>query len=288
VSGDDHPIHDFDRATATALRHADDEGRAVHDVVIDAGWTIGDKPHGGYLLATIARAAIEATNAIEGPEHPHVLSATAAYVGPPALAPAEVHSEVLRRGRGMSQVRARLTQDGAAKVEATFTLGRLAADALPWWGAEAAPAVAAGAAGAGGVRRTSAAGPSGITMPIMDRVEMVIDPATAGFTSGQPAGVGELRGLLRFVDGRDPDPLALLYAVDALPPATFDLSGTTGWVPTLSLTAYLRALPAPGPLVVRQRARLVESGTVDESCDVWDSRGRLVAQATQLAGVRTS
>jgi hypothetical protein len=40
--------------------------------------------------------------------------------------------------------------------------------------------------------------------------------------------------------------------------------------------------------VVRQRARLVESGTVDESCDVWDSRGRLVAQATQLAGIRTS
>ena len=54
-------------------------------------------------------------------------------------------------------------------------------------------------------------------------------------------------GLLRFVDGRDPDPLALLYAVDALPPATFDLSGTTGWVPTLSLTAYVRAPPAPGP-----------------------------------------
>lgn len=286
VSGDDDTIHEFDRATAVALRHADEGGRAVHDVVIDPGWTIGDKPHGGYLLATIARAAGDAANAVEGPEHPHVLSATAAYVGPPALGPAEVHCEVLRRGRAMSQVRARLVQQGAVRVEAAFTLGLLRPDAEPWWGGERAPALTGEPDGDSGVRRPSA-GPGGTPMPIMDRVDMRLDPTTAGFSVGEPAGVGELRGRLRFVDGRAPDHLALLYAVDALPPATFDLAGTTGWVPTLSLTAYLRALPAPGDLVVRQRAGLVEAGTVDEVCDVWDSRGRLVAQATQLAGVRT-
>ena len=38
---------------------------------------------------------------------------------------------------------------------------------------------------------------------------------------------------------------------------------------------------------VRQRAGLVEGGLVDEECEVWDSRGRLVAQARQLAAVRT-
>jgi hypothetical protein len=124
-------------------------------------------------------------------------------------------------------------------------------------------------------------------MPIMERVEMVMDPDTTGFATGQPSGQGELRAWLRFADGREPDPLALLYAVDALPPATFDLAEANGWVPTLTLTAYVRALPAPGPLVVRQRAGLVEGGLVDEVCDVWDSRGRVVAQATQLAGVRT-
>jgi hypothetical protein len=48
----------------------------------------------------------------------------------------------------------------------------------------------------------------------------------------------------------------------------------------------VRRVPAPGPLYVRHRARLVEADIVDEACDVWDSRGRLVAQATQLAGVR--
>ena len=37
---------------------------------------------------------------------------------------------------------------------------------------------------------------------------------------------------------------------------------------------------------MRQRAALVEADLFDEVCHVWDSRGRLVAQATQLAGIR--
>jgi hypothetical protein len=286
VSAQDVPLHDFDRATAVTARPADPgaaEGVAVHDAVVDPGWTIGDKPNGGYLLATIARAAIEATAAVEGPAHPHALSASAGYIAPPALGPAEVHSEVLRRGRGMSQVRARLVQEGDTRVEATFTLGRLRPDAAPWWGGDAAPELPE----IGPDKRTPTDAPGGMHLPIMDRVDIRLDPATAGFTRGQPAGVGELRARLSFADGRAPDPLALLYAVDALPPATFDLADTTGWVPTLSLTAYVRTLPAPGPLVVRQRAGLVEARTVDEVCEVWDSRGRLVAQATQLAGIRT-
>ena len=80
-------------------------------------------------------------------------------------------------------------------------------------------------------------------------------------------------------------PISLLYAVDAFPPATFEIE-QTGWVPTLELSAYVRALPAPGPVQVLQRAQLIDAQRVDETCFVWDSAGRLVAQATQLAGIR--
>jgi hypothetical protein len=275
---------EFDRATAVARRDdGSDEGVAVYGVNVDAGWTIGDKPNGGYLVATMARAAVATSAAVEGPSHAHPLSATAAYVGPPRLGPAAVHTEVLRRGRGVSYVRARLVQGGTVKVEATLTLGRLRPDTEPWWGGEPAPPVAAGA-----LPRLPADGPGGVVLSVFDRVDLRLDPSTAGFAAGRPRGVGELRGRLSFADGRAPDPLALLYVVDALPPATFDLANAKGWVPTLSLTAYVRALPAPGPLVVRQRARLVEGRLVDEVCDVWDSRGRVVAQATQLAAVRMS
>jgi len=34
------------------------------------------------------------------------------------------------------------------------------------------------------------------------------------------------------------------------------------------------------------RAQLIESQRVDQACFVWDATGRLVAQATQLAGIK--
>ena len=267
----------FDRATAVVPR----DGGLVHDVTVDGGWTIGDKPNGGYLLATLARAAIASGATAEGLVHDHPVTASAHYLAAPSAGPAEVHAEVLRRGRRMSQVRARLVQDGTARVEATFTLGRLASDAEPWWSDARPP----GMTPEDGCARAPSVNPAGMVLPIMERVELRLDPAASGFSRGEPSGRGEVRGWIRFADGRPPDPLALLFAVDALPPATLDL-GVIGWVPTLELTAYVRAVPAPGSLAVRHRARLVEEGLFDEACEVWDSRGRLVAQATQLAAVR--
>jgi hypothetical protein len=112
-----------------------------------------------------------------------------------------------------------------------------------------------------------------------------LEPGTSAFTTGQPSGRGELRGWLALPDGESFDPASLLYAVDAFPPATLDIE-LTGWVPTLELTAYVRALPAPGPVRVLHRAQLIDAQRVDEICFIWDHKGRLVAQGTQLAGIR--
>ena len=81
------------------------------------------------------------------------------------------------------------------------------------------------------------------------------------------------------------DPFSLLFAVDSFMPATFDIE-MSGWVPTLELTAYVRAVPAPGPVRILQRAQLIDGQRFDEDCFVWDSTGRLVAQSMQLAGIR--
>jgi hypothetical protein len=119
----------------------------------------------------------------------------------------------------------------------------------------------------------------------MDEIEVRLDPAGARVFSEGPSGHGELLGRLALPGGEAFDPVSLLFAVDAFPPATFDIS-PSGWVPTLELTAYVRARPAPGPLRVLHRAHLITDGRVDESCHVWDSTGKLVAQGTQLAGIR--
>ena len=124
----------------------------------------------------------------------------------------------------------------------------------------------------------------GFEVPLMAVLAERLDPGTMGWAVGKPSGRGELRGWPRFDDGREPDTLALLTVVDALPPATFDL-GVTGRVPTLELSCHVRAARHR----VRGRApaaRHVSGGWVDEERDVWDSTGRLVATGHQLAGVR--
>jgi hypothetical protein len=286
---DDVPARDhaFDLATAVRPRPGGPAGLdgVVFDAEVDGRWAIGDKPNGGYLLTILARAAAGAAAGVEGLAHPDPLTASATFLSAPGAGPAEVHAEVLRRGKRMSQVRSRLVQEGTARVEATFTLGRLDPDSEPWWDDVPVPPDATPEADCTRMPGVAAAG--GFEVSLMRQVDLRLDPAVTGFAVGAPTGRGEVRGFFRFADGRPPDPMSLLLAVDVLPPATFDL-GSTGWVPTFELTAYVRRVPAPGPLLVRQRARLVEADIVDEACDVWDARGRLVAQATQLAGVRVA
>ena len=108
--------------------------------------------------------------------------------------------------------------------------------------------------------------------------------ASAGWVVGAPSGRGMLQAWFRLAGGREPDPIALLAVADALPPVTFDL-GRPGWAPTLELTVHVRARPAPGWLKVRHQTSNLAGGLFEEDCEVWDSAGRLVAQARQLARV---
>lgn len=243
---------------------------------VSGEWTIGDKPNGGYLLAMLGRAAV-AVGA-----HSHPLAASAHYLRAPDPGPVEIHAEALRTGRSASQVRASMLQGDRPCVEALFTIGELGAGAAPVW-SEGLPSPG-GAPIADGVRLPGTS-PTGMRVGLMDQLEVRIDPDSTGFMALKPTGRGELRGWLSFPGAAPFDPVSLLLAVDSFPPASFDIE-RTGWVPTLELTAYVRALPAPGPLRVLQRAQLITGGRMDEVCFVWDSEGTLVAQGTQLAGIR--
>jgi len=73
-------------------------GDGSYAATLDLEWTIGNRPHGGYLLALMGRAAIQ-----ENGHHPHPLSASAVYVSSPEVGPATVEVESLRAGRTASQ-----------------------------------------------------------------------------------------------------------------------------------------------------------------------------------------
>ncbi len=251
-------------------------GPGRFDAEADPAWTIGGKPNGGYLLAMLGRAAMW------NGTHPHVIAASAHYLRSPDPGPIAIEVETLRTGRSATQVRTRMTQGEVTCVEALMTVSRFEADSRSYWDA-GLPKVSP--VGWEGCERLVPVLPTGQPVAILEQVEVRLEPATRGFTEGQPSGRGELRGWLALPRDEEFDPISLLFAVDAFPPATFDIQ-FTGWVPTLELTAYIRALPVPGPLQIVQRAQLIAAERVDQVCYVWDSAGRLVAQGTQLAGIR--
>jgi len=251
-------------------------GPGCFDAEVNSQWTIGGKPNGGYLLAMLGRAAASVS------DHHDVIAASAHYLTSPVPGAVQIEAEVLRTGRSASQVRTRMSQDGHACVEALFTASRLDGSVAPYWDR--------GVPEASHVPYEDCARlvprlPDGNTVAIMEQIEIRLEPGSSGFTTGNASGRGELRGWLSLPGAEPFDPTSLLFAVDAFPPATFDIE-FSGWVPTLELTSYIRALPATGPVRVLQRAHLIDGQRVDESSFVWDRTGRLVAQASQLAGIR--
>jgi acyl-coenzyme A thioesterase PaaI-like protein len=243
---------------------------------LDPEWGIGGKPNGGYLLSMLARAATSVS------AHQHATAASAHYLHSPKPGPVLIVTELLRAGRSASQIRTRLEQDGQPCVEALITASQFAAETTPYWD-RGLPELSQSRYE--DCPRLIPRLPNGLPVAIMEQVEVRLDPDSTGFSAGHPSGRGELRGWLSLPGAEAFDPTSLLFAVDAFPPATFDIE-FSGWVPTLELTVYVRAVPAPGPVRVLHRAALIDAGRVDESCFVWDVRGRLVAQGTQLAGIR--
>lgn len=263
---------------------------ATVDLELDRSWTYGaDRQHGGYLLELVTGAALARV------EHPHPLAVSAHYLSAPQLGPVTVRTEVLRVGRSVSTVHARLVQASRTCLDVTVTAGRLVAPGPPVYAVGGPPVLppvedCLRDSHQDGRLRT------GLT----EQLDLRLDPAAAGLL-GDPTGVAEVRGWVRYAPGaagdagsadggparREPDPLGLVCLADALPPVTFAL-GLTGWVPTVELTVHVRALPAPGWLRVVQRAQLIADGWLDESCEIWDSSDRLVAQAVQLAGYRAA
>lgn len=241
---------------------------------IDPTWAVGGRAHGGYLLRTAVEAALTE-------DHPHPLAVSAHYLSSPEVAGVDVQVHRVRQGRRVATSRVGLSQQGSPRVEVLLSAGTLSA-ADPYWRSPEGPPDLPPLEEC---PRSPAASPLGLTVGYLDHVDLRLDPATAQWAVGAPAGQARVSGWVRRDDGADATPLDLVVFADAMPPVTFDL-GLYGWVPTIELTVHLRGLPTAGWLRMTQRARLLRDGWVDEECEIWDSAGHLVAQARQLAGYR--
>ncbi|HEY6933829.1 MAG TPA: thioesterase family protein [Marmoricola sp.] len=267
--------HELDRAIALSPRG---EGSFAAD--LDAGWLIGDALNGGYLLAVLGNAV---RGSLAEARQPDPIVVSAHFLSAARPGPATVRTRLVRRGRRHSTVAASLVQDdGGGDVEritALATYGDLARNPDDVRTTAAEPQLPPREACIPGVppdeemRRM---------VPMMERLGTLLEPASAGWVVGEPSHRGVIQGWFKLADDRPLDSLAMLLAVDAMPPTVADL-GMSGWAPTLELTVHVRAQPAPGWAKVRCSTRNVADGYFEEDCEVWDARGRLVAQSRQLA-----
>jgi hypothetical protein len=253
---------------------------------LDGSWAIGGKIHGGYLLAEIAKAALTTLPA----QHPHPLAVSAQFVSAPDAGPAELLVEPLRAGRSVSSLRARVLQGDAVRTEVMITAGMLPPAGPTLFARGGAPDLPP----VEDCPRAPALRVDGVRIGHLANVELRLDPATTGWTHGEPGRGGLVQGWIRPDPETDRasigpdggvDPVWLLVAGDALPPLTFDF-GMLGWVPTVSMDVQLRTLPVGDWFRAVMRAELIADNWLDETCDIYDVSGRLVASARQLAGYR--
>ena len=267
-----------------------DEGRALlaaasgepagpgrFSAVLSPHYTNVGHPHGGYLQCVIASAALAGASA-EGSAHLHVTAVTTNFVNAPETGPVDLGVVVRRIGRGVSFVSVTLEQNGQLVTESLVTVGTLQEGSRVRYHGASAPELP--------TLERSLTRSGGEEEGIRSVMELRLDPAVTGWWDGQLSSTGEVRGWMRLDDGEASwSPWSLLFATDAFPPATLPL-GSSGWVPTLQLTSYVRRAPTSEWLHGFQRAVVIADGLVDERCELFDDSGQLVASSTQLAMVR--
>lgn len=264
--------------TRTATRFERDTGvQALGDgayaATCSGDWAVPRGLNGGYVAAIVLRAMEAEVGDAARPAR----SLTLHYLRPIAPGDVRIDVRVERRGRALSAVSARMSQEGR---ETVIALGAFAGD-FPSAGdyAEPAPDVPAPE------RIEPVPAPPG-TPPIAER--FVVRPAIGPHPfsgAGEAAGGGWLS--LPEAQALDA-PLLALYT-DAWLPVPFARLTTPVPAPTVDLTIHFRAPEAaaalaPGePVLVRFRSTTSHGGYFEEDGEIWSREGVLLAQSRQLA-----
>lgn len=247
-----------------------EHGRHTVDATVHAGYDVFTIPHGGYLAALAGSAVLAAA------EQPDLFTITVHYLRKATEGPLRFEVDLVGGSRRFTTVHARATQDGEAVLAVLASVGdRTALEGPSWqrtepWDADAA-------------QLAPPAGSDGLPFEppnIAKRFALRPDVPSFAFATGEVTGDATLRASME-VD--EPDQLAALIACDITPPAVWNALGAEGWVPTLELTAHVRARPAPGPLTVVATTDHVTDGFLEEDAVVHDAEGQLVVQSRQLA-----
>jgi acyl-CoA thioesterase len=258
---------EFDRDTAV-VRTGDDTFTAS----LSKEWWVFAGANGGYLASVLLRALTERV----GDPSRAARSLTVHYVRPPAEGPADIETEVVRSGRSLATLTARLTQGGEVAALATAAFSK-ARPSLEFHDA-AMPDVPAPDATA------PSTWPEALLPPIARRFAYRPVSSEAMFAGEERAEVG---AWLRLREPRPLDPVLLATVADALAPAVFPKADRPVNATTIDLTVHFRAPasaePDDGWCLATFRSTVAVDGFVEEDGAIWSPSGRLVAHSRQLA-----
>ncbi len=247
--------------------------RGSFEAQIDRGWWVIRGPNGGYIAAIIQRAI----SAVEDDKDRKPRSLTLHYISPPVEGKALIETRVERRGRSLSTITARMSQNGALRALA------LAAVSSP---RESHEFYHAAMPNVPPPEDLPSAQPN---IPANERYEYRFIPEKSPRSGSEEALVA---AWIRLKEPRTLDYPVLAAYADALPPAVFAQANEAsefGALPTVDLTVHYRMDPATvevGPedfCLAIFRSRLAHGGYIEEDGEIWSPGGELLAQSRQLA-----
>lgn len=257
---------------------------------VDPSWWIIQGPNGGYVAAIVLRAVVAE---VADPGRPP-RSATFHYLRSPTGGPAEVRVDVERAGRTVTNVTARLVQDGRTCVVALVALG--AGRETPVDFDDDGGRLPAGADG------VTVALPEDIEpapvdpermVPMRDHYEMRWALGDPPFRPG-PGPVARCGGWMRLHGQAAVDEIALVAMADAWLPPVFSRTAMPLAVPTIDLSVHFRGRPAPhadggadGWVLGEFASPVGRDGYLVETGRLLDRTGRLLAEVRQTAFVLT-
>ena len=274
----------FDDAMALT-RSSTDDATVTFEGVLNEHWTIGEKVHGGAMLALMAKGAREALD-IDGVQP---IAVSGSFLWAPDPGALQVVCTVRKRGRRINIVDVELVQrprTGDERARATRRTAVRAVITLAEPEHHAAPLLSVNPV----IPLMTPEPPPGLEPigpghPMADIVHLAhgcdIRPS---LTTMQPRSDGGPPVIEYWVRPRQgaPDVLFALLCGDVSAPVTFGVN-RFGWAPTVQLTAYLRGLPADGWLRVIATTMQIGQDWFDEDHVVVDCEGRIIVQSRQLA-----
>ena len=239
---------------------------------ITENWSINGVPNGGYSMAILAKAMMQKSEMKSTPV------ITSNFLSRCEPGEASVLVERISTSRQFNRFQARLHQQRKEKIRAFGTFANEDNVCVLESYETKAPEVS-------GLEMCIST-PALPTYTLFSQMDIRLDPACAGWMSGNLSHRSEIKGWIRFKDNRPFDVFSILLIADSFPPAVLSSQGMVAWVPTLEFSVNIRNIPTSEWLKCRFRTRFITCGLLEEDGEIWDQNDELIAISRQIAQYR--